>query len=111
MKNINIIGTSFHDGYVFASCNEIKEKLNDEPSYIISSDDPEYTKVHIEFNYKLKDGTIFTIYDWKQYDYDINNLDEKLYYHIGTFTTRDTKNVIEFLKTKGLTATYEPFNF
>ncbi len=111
MENINVDGTSFHDGYVIASCNEIREKLQDEPIYIINSFDPEFDKVHIEFENQLEDGTVFTIYDWKEYSYDANNLDEILYYHIGTKTAYDTQKVLNFLETKNLHVKYDPIKF
>ena len=110
MKNINIIGTSFHDGYVLASCNEIREKLQDEPIYILKTEDLEFDKIHIEFNYQLEDGTVFTIYDWKEYYYNTDNLDEMLYYHIGTHTREETIKVLEFLKSKNLLTRYDPIN-
>lgn len=110
MKNINIIGTSFHDGYVLASCNEIREKLQDEPIYILKTEDLEFDKIHIEFNYQLEDGTVFTIYDWKEYNYDADNLNEILYYHIGTHTREETIKVLEFLKSKNLSIRYDPIN-
>ena len=111
MENININGTSFHDGYVLASCNELKEKLQDEPVYIYKTEDPNFDKTHIEFHYQLEDGTPFSIYDWKQFLYDADNLDEILYYHIGTHTREDTIKVLKFLESKKLLTKYDPNRF
>ena len=111
MQNINVNNTSFHDGYVIASCNEIKKKLQDKPKYIKTSNDPTYSKVHIEFVYQLENGIPFTIYDYKEYNYSGENLDVVLEFHVGTHTKEDTIKVLEFLKTKNLKTKYDPFNF
>jgi hypothetical protein len=111
MKNVNINMISFHDGYVIASCNEIQEKLQDEPIYILKTDDPEYWKTHIKFNSKLDDGTVFSIYDYKLNDYNSDNRDEIITFHIGTHTAQDTIKVVKFLKEKNLKAIYDPYYF
>ena len=89
-----INGTSFHNDIIYASANEICEKLNvDITCY-------EGDKTNFEFDLELEDDTPFTIYDWKEGDWV--DEDTKLYYHIGAKTAAESHNVLEILKEHGL---------
>ena len=95
-----ISGTSFHDGYVKGSANEISKILG---NYVGGDEDKVYR------NWKLKvNNTIFAVYDWKE---GITSEDDVLEYHIGTFTSEDTERVVEILKEAGLDAYINKFYF
>ena len=98
-KASNINMTAFHFGYVTASAAEIKKAL--ELNYMLLYDD----KTNIEFDVELEDGTVFTIYDWKEW---CCPGDETIVqYHIGTHTLEDTFKVVDALKAVGLNAYVE----
>ena len=70
-------GTSFSGLTFEATTNQIIDAVG-EPDYRGGADD----KVTRDWSLELEDGTIFTIYDWKEYcDFDD---DEAVYWHIGT---------------------------
>ena len=75
----NGLGTSFSFITFSASVNELIEKFGN-PTY----NHPENydDKVTREWELELSDGTLFTIYDWKEYRYFDD--DEKISWHVGT---------------------------
>jgi hypothetical protein len=94
--NKSINGTSFHDATITATLADLKIILG-EPSNTGDSND----KVQNEWDLELEDGTVFTVYDWKEYR---NYLDkDTIEWHIGgncekdTFVAQDT--LVEALAT------------
>lgn len=87
-----VSGTSFHNGIVKATANEISEVLG---NYESGDGD----KVNREWVCKNKNGIVFTVYDWKE---GLTSENEILYYHIGTLTKDDTYEIIDELKNAGL---------
>jgi hypothetical protein len=70
--HIEANGTSLK-GYIHnATYNELVE-LFGEPTYDWGSDGD---KVQVEWVIRFKDGTIATIYDWKQYGTPVENITE-----------------------------------
>jgi hypothetical protein len=90
----NICGTSFHGDHIYASANEICNKLGvDVTCY-------DGDKVHYEFDLELADGTPFTIYDWKESDWV--TMDTRLYYHIGAKTAADSQRALKAIEGYGI---------
>lgn len=87
-------GTSFHKDIIYASANEICEKL-DVDITCYGGD-----KTNFELELETEDGTPFTIYDWKEGDWVTE--DTKLYYHIGAHTAEDSHKALAVLKEHGL---------
>lgn len=83
-------GTSFYNDTIYASANEICEKLGVD----ITCYDGD--KTHYEFELITEGGTPFCIYDWKEGDWVTT--DTKLHYHIGARNAEDSKAVAEILK-------------
>ena len=77
-------GTSFHDVTIRTSINELT-KLLGEPSM---EDNSGEDKVNVEWEVITEDGTVGTIYDWKEY----RRLDGDtvVEFHIGGHTKLDT---------------------
>lgn len=92
----SVCGTSFYYGYVYASGNEIA-KICGDPFEVW--DDKTLYEWHLESN-----GIVFTIYDYRSI---IRDMDDVIYYHIGTLNEEDTKKVIKILKENGLDAYYD----
>ena len=87
-------GTSFHNDIIYASANEICEKLDVDITCYAGD------KTNFEFELETEDGTPFTIYDWKEGDWI--NEDTILYYHIGARTAEESHKVLAVLKEHGL---------
>lgn len=90
----NVIGTSFHYGVIYNTAEEISNVLG---TYCTGDKD----KVWREWMRVTDDGTVFTVYDWK--DGYVSET-KPLYYHIGTTTAEETKKIVEILKEAGLNA-------
>lgn len=86
------VGTSFHDDIITATVNELI-KIVGEPT--VANNDGE-DKVNFEWHLELGDGTIFTIYDWKEYR--SISMDELIEWHIGGNTRIDTTKAYKELK-------------
>ena len=107
-KTTNTSGTSFTDHIIIASVNELTKALG-EPHW---AGDDEDEKTQYEWDFKIKrEGSVFTIYDWKEYRR--YSKDEKIEWHIGGFSSwgsvfnnsnghTDMMKVIEELKKLGL---------
>ena len=89
-----LLGTSFHNDTILASCNDIRSKLDVDVAYYGGD------KTNFEFELELEDGTPFAIYDWKEGDWV--DEDTTLYYHIGARTAEDSHKVLAVLKEHGL---------
>jgi hypothetical protein len=94
--NKSMNGTSFHGATISATLADLQVILG-APSNTGDSND----KVQNEWDLELEDGTVFTVYDWKEYR---NYLDkETIEWHIGgkcekdTFVAQDT--LVEALAT------------
>ena len=94
--NKSMNGTSFHGATISATLADLHVILG-APSNTGDSND----KVQNEWDLELEDGTVFTVYDWKEYR---NYLDkETIEWHIGgkcekdTFVAQDT--LVEALAT------------
>ena len=85
-------GTSFHNDVITTTVNELI-KIVGEPVY--DANDGE-DKVNFEWNLELGDGTIFTIYDWKEYR--SISMDELIEWHIGGQSGIDTTKAYKELK-------------
>lgn len=95
-----IYGTSFHNGIVCSSMQELEYKFGVQAS--IECD----CKVNFELGLEV-DGTPFTIYDWKE---GLITKSTVVWFHIGTITEESTKKVVEILKNDyNLTAKYETY--
>jgi len=94
---ISMNGTSFHDGYIKATYNQLVKAFG-KPVYTDSTDD----KVTCEWELKIEDENGnqvgFTVYDWKEYVSPLRNKDRYYEFHIGTQTPAGTKLVIKVLK-------------
>jgi hypothetical protein len=87
-RTTDINGTSLK-GAVAASFDKLVEVfgqpcLLDPPSSI--------EKVTTEWRIKFKDGTVATIYDWKNYGY-VPPRDEKVAWHVGGFSSEALTHV------------------
>lgn len=111
MKNtfINAIespnGTSFHNGYIRASYNDLVEVFGRHHYGDI------YDKVSSEWDLLHKESNItFTIYDWKEYNnYPVNNKNAIYDFHIGTLTEEETNIIVNALCDIGFDAYVEKF--
>ena len=88
-------GTSFHGTVIHASVNELKRALG-EPTW--GSNDGK-DKVNFEWVRETDDGSVFTVYDYKEYRK--LKLNEIIEWHIGGKNGRDTeqgkKEILEAL--------------
>jgi hypothetical protein len=85
-------GTSFHDVTIITSINQLTNLLG-EPS--IEDNSGEY-KVNVEWEVITEEGTVGTIYDWKEYRR--LDRDDIVEFHIGGFNKSDTLIVKDKLK-------------
>ena len=85
-------GTSFHDVTIRTSINQLTNLLG-EPSI---EDNSGEDKVNVEWEVITEDGTVGTIYDWKEY----RRLDgdDVVEFHIGGFNKSDTLIIKNELK-------------
>ena len=101
-KSLN--GTSFHDGYVKATYNQL---LNVFGKHHYDDID----KISAQWGLQTNDGLVFAIYDWNEYgNYPIHNKDVEYDWHIGTKTVTETHEVIKALKSIGLNAIHKEFS-
>ena len=91
MKSTNksTSGTSFFDT-VLSETPANMIKLLGEP-HCIGGD-----KTNMEWEMETSDGTVFTIYDWK--NYGGVSMDQVVEWHIGGFDRRDTLKAVEELR-------------
>jgi hypothetical protein len=80
----SLSGTSFHMSTVKATLNELKQVLG-EVHFTNDFED----KVQNEWLMELEDGSVFSVYDWKEYrSYDDNEVIE---WHLGGFDKTTTE--------------------
>jgi hypothetical protein len=88
-------GGSFSFYVLNATRRELIEKFG-EPS-IIEEDEDE--KSQYLWNLSLEDGTLFYIYDWKEYHY--MEMDENIEWHIGADRYANISEIVSSLKDMG----------
>ena len=90
MKTITRVvgGTSFHGTIVYATVKELREIL--EVPFRGTNDGRD--KVNFEWIQETNDGSIFTVYDYKEYR--ILRENEVIEWHIGGFNKRDTDQAL-----------------
>jgi len=87
----NTDGTSFHGATIHAKLRDLIDTFG--PAHNHQSDTRD--KVQNSWNLELEDGTLFTLYDWKEYRaYDI---DEIIEWHIGGHNSEDTTKALNAL--------------
>jgi len=84
-QNANVNGTSFFGTTLNASVNELIQILGKPSEENNTGED----KVNFMWNVECQDGTVFTVYDWKEYR--PIGLDEQIEWHIGGFSEADTE--------------------
>lgn len=78
--NKNSSHTSFHHHVIETTVEKLTNLLG-EPTW---NNNTGFGKVNVEWNCELEDGSVFTIYDWKNYR-PISNTEE-IEFHIGGST-------------------------
>ena len=80
-------GTSFHGTEIVTTPQKLIDIAN---SHGVKYHDENggMDKVNFDFAFQLDDGTIFTVYDWKEYRR--LDLDEEIEFHIGGFDLNST---------------------
>jgi hypothetical protein len=92
LSNTNsIAGTSFFGTTFPATVNQLVEAIG-QPTYERNNGDD---KTNFEWNMELEDGTVFSIYDWKEYR--SISLDEVIDWHIGGKNGDSTVKALEQL--------------
>ena len=76
--NKSACGTSFHGITVKATVNQLISAFGEPSDDSNTGED----KVNFEWEMETEDGTVFTIYDWKEYR--MIDVDEKIEWHIGS---------------------------
>ena len=85
-------GTSFYDSVINTTPNKLISILG-EPQYMRNDGND---KVNMDWTCETKDGSVFTIYDWKEYR--PIGMDETIEFHIGGFSRGDTEKALKELK-------------
>ena len=90
-----------YGSYSYCTLNATRKELISKFGEPSRSDEDEDNKSQYQWNLTLEDGTIFYIYDWKEYRYI--DADEKIDWHIGISYEYRPKinNVLESLKEYG----------
>jgi len=81
-------GTSFHDTVITTTVNKLIKALG-KP---VHGDNNGSDKINFEWKMELEDGTLFTVYDYKEYRK--LDLDELIEFHIGGFDVFDTEKAL-----------------
>jgi hypothetical protein len=82
-------GTSFHDTTFFASVSDLRKILGEPYSEQNDGSD----KCNFDWVMETEDGTIFTVYDWKEYR-PLNEF-EGIRWHVGGHSGLDTMKALE----------------
>ena len=82
------VGTSFHDTVINTTVNKLIKAIGKPYMHKNLGDD----KINFEWRMELEDGTIFTVYDYKEYRK--LDLDELIEFHIGGFNAKDTERAL-----------------
>ena len=86
------IGTSFHDTIINASVNDLTKVLG-EPQYDANHGTD---KVNFEWMMELNDGSVFTVYDYKEYR--VLDKREIIEWHVGGLNGLVTERAKGFIK-------------
>ena len=86
------IGTSFHDTVINASVNDLTKVLG-EPQYDTNHGTD---KINFEWMMELNDGSVFTVYDYKEYR--VLDKREIIEWHIGGLNGLVTERAKGFIK-------------
>ncbi len=81
-------GTSFHDTTFFASVSDLRKILGEPYSEQNDGSD----KCNFDWTMETEDGTIFTVYDWKEYRPLEEN--EMIEWHVGGRSGADTEKAL-----------------
>jgi hypothetical protein len=81
-------GTSFHDTTFFASVSDLRKILGEPYSEQNDGQD----KCNFDWTMETEDGTIFTVYDWKEYR--PLKEDEEVEWHVGGYSGMDTEKAL-----------------
>jgi hypothetical protein len=88
--NKSLDGTSFHGATITATLADLKIILG-EPS----NTGDQHDKVQNEWDLELEDGTVFSVYDWKEYrEYEY----EPIEWHIGSHNSLNSLAALEALE-------------
>lgn len=81
-------GTSFHNDTFYASVADLRKILGEPKSEQNDGKD----KVNFDWTMETEDGTVFTVYDWKEY----RKLkeDEEIEWHVGGHSGEDTRKAL-----------------
>jgi hypothetical protein len=82
------VGTSFHNTVINTTVNKLIKAIGKPYMYKNLGDD----KINFEWRMELEDGTIFTVYDYKEYRK--LDLDELIEFHIGGFNATSTERAL-----------------
>jgi hypothetical protein len=82
------VGTSFHDTVINTTVNKLIKAIGKPYMHKNLGDD----KINFEWRMELEDGTVFTVYDYKEYRK--LDLDEIIEFHIGGFNAHDTEKAL-----------------
>jgi hypothetical protein len=86
--NQSPVGTSFHDTVINTTVNKLIKAIGKPYMHKNLGDD----KINFEWRMELEDGTVFTVYDYKEYRKI--DLDELIEFHIGGFNAHDTEKAL-----------------
>ena len=86
------IGTSFHDTIINASVNDLTKVLG-EPQYDANHGTD---KINFEWTMELNDGSVFTVYDYKEYR--VLDKREIIGWHVGGLNGLVTERAKGFIK-------------
>jgi len=85
-------GTSFHDTTFTTSVANLRKILGEPQS---EQNDGEY-KFNFDWTMETEDGTVFTVYDWKEYR--PLEEDEEVKWHVGGRSGMDTRKALGEIK-------------
>jgi hypothetical protein len=92
LSNKNISGTSFHGQTIKATYNELVEALGGPPQYTNGD------KSNYDWTCETNDGTVFTVYDWKEYRKFGD--DETIEWHIGSYSEEEGNDAFFYVLDK-----------
>lgn len=83
------VGTCFHDTVIRATVEQLRQVLGEPVCEQNTGED----KVNFEWEMETGDGTVFTVYDWKEYR--VLDEDEIISWHIGGHRGIDTRKAAD----------------
>jgi hypothetical protein len=82
------VGTSFHNTVITTTVNKLIKAIGKPSMHNNNGSD----KINFEWRMELEDGTVFTVYDYKEYRK--LDLDELIEFHIGGFNATSTERAL-----------------